>query len=223
MRKKIFIFLGPPGCGKGTQTARLAQKLDIPHIDTGSLLRKNIQDNTPFGIEAKKYIDKGELVPIEVVQSIIQDRIQKDDCKEGFILDGFPRSVEQADALKEMLSEVTNFSLRNDAVAIYFDIANDVLIQRLVNRRSCPKCGMIYNLISSPPKIMNYCDICDTQLVQRKDDNEETAKARFETYERETKPLLEYFENEGILAEINADAPISDVWQSLKEVIMDEE
>ena len=221
--KKVFIFLGPPGCGKGTQTTRLSQKLDIPHVDTGSLLRKNIQDNTPFGIEAKKYIDKGQLVPIEVVQNVIKDRIKKDDCKDGFILDGFPRSVEQADALKGILKEVTNFNLQDDALAIYFDIENEVLIQRLVNRRSCPKCGMIYNLISSPPKIMNYCDICDTQLVQRKDDNEETARLRFETYENETKPLLEYYENEGILKEINADAPITDVWESIKEIIFDEE
>lgn len=221
--KKVFIFLGPPGCGKGTQTTRLSQKLDIPHVDTGSLLRKNIQDNTPFGIEAKKYIDKGQLVPIEVVQNVIKDRIKKDDCKDGFILDGFPRSVEQADALKDILKEVTSFNLQDDALAIYFDIENEVLVQRLVNRRSCPKCGMIYNLISSPPKIMNYCDICDTQLVQRKDDNEETARLRFETYENETKPLLEYFENEGILKEINADAPITDVWESIKEIIFDEE
>ena len=221
--KKVFIFLGPPGCGKGTQTARLSQKLDIPHIDTGSLLRKNIQDNTPLGAEAKKYIDKGLLVPIEVVESVIKDRVKRDDCKQGFILDGFPRSVEQADALKDILSEVTSFNLKDDAVAIYFDINNDVLIQRLVNRRSCPKCGMIYNLISSPPKIMNYCDICDTQLVQRKDDNEETARARFETYEKQTKPLLNYFEDEGILEEINADATISDVWQNLKNVIFDED
>lgn len=221
--KKVFIFLGPPGCGKGTQTTRLSQKLDIPHVDTGSLLRKNIQDNTPFGIEAKKYIDKGQLVPIEVVQNVIKDRIKKDDCKDGFILDGFPRSVEQADTLKDILKEVTSFNLQDDALAIYFDIENEVLVQRLVNRRSCPKCGMIYNLISSPPKIMNYCDICDTQLVQRKDDNEETARLRFETYENETKPLLEYFENEGILKEINADAPITDVWESIKEIIFEEE
>ncbi len=221
--KKVFIFLGPPGCGKGTQTSRLSQKLDIPHVDTGSLLRKNIQDNTPFGIEAKSYIDKGQLVPIEVVQNVIKDRIKKDDCKDGFILDGFPRSVEQADALKGILSEVTNFNLKDDALAIYFDIANEVLIQRLVNRRSCPKCGMIYNLLSSPPKLMNYCDICDTQLVQRKDDNEETAKLRFETYEKETKPLLEYFDNEGILEEINADAPIADVWESIKEIVFEED
>ena len=221
--KKVFIFLGPPGCGKGTQTTRLSQKLAIPHVDTGSLLKKNIQDNTPFGIEAKKYIDKGQLVPIEVVQNVIKDRIKKDDCKDGFILDGFPRSVEQADALKDILKEVTSFNLQDDALAIYFDIENEALVQRLVNRRSCPKCGMIYNLISSPPKIMNYCDICDTQLVQRKDDNEETARLRFETYENETKPLLEYFENEGILKEINADAPITDVWESIKEIIFDEE
>lgn len=221
--KKVFIFLGPPGCGKGTQTSRLSQKLDIPHVDTGSLLRKNIQDNTPFGIEAKSYIDKGQLVPIEVVQNVIKDRIKKDDCKDGFILDGFPRSVEQADALKGILSEVTNFNLKDDALAIYFDIANEVLIQRLVNRRSCPKCGMIYNLLSSPPKLMNYCDICDTQLVQRKDDNEETAKLRFETYEKETKPLLEYFDSEGILEEINADAPIADVWESIKEIVFEED
>ena len=221
--KKVFIFLGPPGCGKGTQTTRLSQKLEIPHVDTGSLLRKNIQDNTPFGIEAKKYIDKGQLVPIEVVQNVIKDRIKKDDCKDGFILDGFPRSIEQADALKGILKEVTPFTLKDDALAIYFDIANEVLIQRLVNRRSCPKCGMIYNLISSPPKLMNYCDICDTQLIQRKDDNEETARLRFETYENETKPLLEYFENEGILEEINADAPITDVWESIKEIIFEEE
>ena len=221
--KKVFIFLGPPGCGKGTQTSRLSQKLDIPHVDTGSLLRKNIQDNTPFGIEAKSYIDKGQLVPIEVVQNVIKDRIKRDDCKDGFILDGFPRSVEQADALKDILKEVTNFNLKDDALAIYFDIANDVLVQRLVNRRSCPKCGMIYNLLSSPPKLMNYCDICDTQLVQRKDDNEETAKLRFETYEKETKPLLEYFDNEGILEEINADAPIADVWESIKEIVFEED
>ena len=162
-------------------------------------------------------------MPIEVVQNVIKDRIKKDDCKDGFILDGFPRSIEQADALKGILKEVTPFTLKDDALAIYFDIANEVLIQRLVNRRSCPKCGMIYNLISSPPKLMNYCDICDTQLIQRKDDNEETARLRFETYENETKPLLEYFENEGILEEINADAPISDVWESIKEIIFEEE
>ena len=218
-----LIFLGPPGAGKGTQAVEISKKLSIAHISTGDMLRRAIQLGTPTGLEAKGYIDAGKLVPDETVIAMVKERILEDDCKNGFLLDGFPRSVEQAEALKEILSETGDFTLKNDAIAIYFDIANEVLIQRLVNRRSCPKCGMIYNLISTPPKLMNYCDICDTQLIQRKDDNEETAKLRFETYEKETKPLLEYFENEGILEEINADAPITEVWQSIKDIVFGEE
>ena len=220
--KKVFIFLGPPGSGKGTQTSRLADKLSIPHVDTGSLLRKNIQDETELGIIAKGYIDKGNLVPLKVVSEVIKDRLSKDDCLEGFILDGFPRSVEQADALKEILSDLGRFNLKDDAMAIYFDIDNELLIQRLINRRSCPKCGTIYNLISNPPKIMDYCDICDSKLTIRKDDNEETARARFVTYENETAPLYEYFKQIGILRELKADGSISDIWENLKEIVFDE-
>lgn len=221
--KKVFIFLGPPGSGKGTQTSRLADKLSIPHIDTGSLLRKNIQDNTELGIIAKTYIDKGQLVPLEVVADVIKDRLSKDDCANGYILDGFPRSVEQAEALKAILADLGKFSLKDDAMAVYFDIDNEVLIQRLINRRSCPNCGTIYNLISNPPKIMDYCDICETKLVTRKDDNEETARARFETYEKETAPLYDYFKQMGILKELNADVPITDMWENLKKIIFDED
>ena len=191
--KKVFIFLGPPGSGKGTQTSRLADKLSIPHIDTGALLRKNIQDETELGIVAKGFIDKGQLVPLYVVSNVIKERLLKDDCAQGYILDGFPRSVEQAEALKDIMDEIGTFDLKEDTMAIYFDIDNEELIHRLVNRRSCPKCGTIYNLISNPPKIMDYCDICDTKLTLRKDDNEETARARFVTYEKETAPLYEYF------------------------------
>ncbi|MBQ8635072.1 adenylate kinase [bacterium] len=221
--KKVFIFLGPPGSGKGTQTSRLADKLSIPHIDTGSLLRKNIQDGTELGVVAKGYIDKGNLVPLYVVSEVIKDRLSKEDCAEGFILDGFPRSVEQADALKGILSDLGKFTLKDDALAIYFDIDNEILIQRLINRRSCPKCGTIYNLISNPPKIMDYCDICDTKLTIRKDDNEETARARFVTYENETAPLYEYFKQLGILKEIQADASISEIWENLKEIVFEDE
>ncbi len=217
--KKVFIFLGPPGSGKGTQTSRLADKLSIPHIDTGSLLRKNIQDNTEYGIIAKSYIDKGQLVPLEVVSNIIKDRLTKDDCSQGYILDGFPRSIEQAEALKDILDSIGKFNLKDDAVAIYFNIDTEILVQRLINRRSCPKCGTIYNLISNPPKIMDYCDICDTKLVTRKDDNEKTARARFETYEKETAPLYEYFKQMGILKEIEADNPISEIWENLKAIL----
>lgn len=220
--KKVFIFLGPPGSGKGTQTSRLADKLSIPHIDTGSLLRKNIQDNTELGIIAKNYIDKGQLVPLKVVADVIKDRLSKDDCANGYILDGFPRSVEQAQALKEIMTDLGTFSLKDDAMAVYFDIDNEVLIQRLINRRSCPNCGTIYNLISNPPKIMDYCDICETKLVTRKDDNEETARARFETYEKETAPLYDYFKQMGILKELNADVPITDMWENLKKIIFEE-
>lgn len=220
--KKVFIFLGPPGSGKGTQTSRLADKLSIPHIDTGSLLRKNIQDKTELGIIAQGFIDKGQLVPLEVVSSVIKDRLLKDDCSDGYILDGFPRSVEQAKALKDIMSEIGKFSLKDDALAVYFDIDNEVLIQRLINRRSCPNCGTIYNLISNPPKIMDYCDICDMKLTQRKDDNEETARARFETYEKETAPLYDYFKQMGILKELKADAPITEIWENLKEIIFND-
>ncbi len=220
--KKVFIFLGPPGSGKGTQTSRLSDKLSIPHVDTGSLLRKNIQDNTELGKIAKGYIDKGQLVPIEVVSEVIKDRLQKDDCQNGYILDGFPRSIEQAQALKDILASLDKFTLKDDTLAIYFDIDNEVLIQRLINRRSCPKCGTIYNLISNPPKIMDYCDICDTKLTQRKDDNEQTARARFETYEKETAPLYEYFKQLGILREIKADKPISEIWEDLKQIVFEE-
>ena len=220
--KKVFIFLGPPGSGKGTQTSRLADKLSIPHIDTGSLLRKNIQDNTELGIIAKGFIDKGLLVPVEVVASVIEDRIKKDDCNNGFILDGYPRSVEQADELVKIMDKSAKFNLKDDSLVIYFDIDNEKLIERLINRRSCPKCGTIYNLVSNPPQIMDYCDICETKLTMRKDDNEETARARFVTYEKETAPLYDYFKQMGILREIKADKSISEIWEDLKEIIFEE-
>ena len=221
--KKVFIFLGPPGSGKGTQTSRLADKLSIPHIDTGSLLRKNIQDNTELGQIAKSYIDKGHLVPLSVVASVIEDRIKKEDCAEGYILDGYPRSIEQARELANILDRVGKFNLKDDVLAIYFDIDNEKLIHRLINRRSCPKCGTIYNLISNPPKIMDYCDICDTKLIQRKDDNEEIARERFVTYEKETAPLYDYFKQIGILKELKADKPISEIWEDLKELVFEED
>ena len=220
--KKVFIFLGPPGSGKGTQTSRLADSLSIPHIDTGSLLRKHIEDKTELGVVAKGFIDEGHLVPLYVVASVIEDRIKKEDCNNGYILDGYPRSIEQAQELVKILDRVGKFSLKEDACAIYFDIDNEKLIERLINRRSCPKCGTIYNLISNPPKIMDYCDICDTKLIIRKDDNEQTARERFITYEKETAPLYEYFKQMGILKELKADKAISEIWKDLKALVLEQ-
>ncbi|MBR1616672.1 adenylate kinase [bacterium] len=219
--KKVFIFLGPPGSGKGTQTARLADKLSCPHIDTGSLLRKHIEDQTKLGLIAKGFIDKGQLVPLEVVAGVIEERINMPDCAQGFILDGYPRSIEQADALKEMFDRLGKFSLKEDTLAFYFDIDSEKLIKRLINRRSCPKCGTIYNLISNPPKIQDICDICDTKLTTRKDDTEEVARARFVTYENQTAPLYNYFKQLGILKEINADSSITEIWEEIKRIVFE--
>jgi len=219
--KKVFIFLGPPGCGKGTQTDTLSKELNIPHIDTGSLLRENIKNETEFGKIAKGFIDKGQLVPIEVVQSVINERISRKDCEGGYILDGFPRSIEQAEALNDMWEKSPYKFKKNEKVAVYFDIPTDVLVERLVNRRSCPKCGKIYNLKSSKPKVEGKCDVCNVELIQRKDDTKETAVLRFETYNRETKPLLDFYKKEGILVQINANQGIDAVYGELKGVIND--
>jgi len=217
--KKVFIFLGPPGCGKGTQTDILSRELNIPHVDTGSLLRENIKNGTEYGKIAKGFIDKGQLVPIEVVEHVIGERISRPDCKEGYILDGFPRSTEQALALKKMWENSPYKFEKSEKAAIYFDIPTDVLVERLVNRRSCPKCGKIYNLISTPPKNEGRCDICDVELTRRKDDTKETAVLRFETYDRETKPLLDFYKKEGIFVQVNANQPIDKVYSELKSVI----
>jgi len=212
---KAFIFLGPPGCGKGTQTDILSKELNLPHIDTGSLLRENIKNGTEIGLVAKGFIDKGQLVPIEVVSNVIKNRLKNDDCKGGYILDGYPRSLEQAEALDKIVDELKQDV---DITAIYFDIPTDVLVERLVNRRSCPVCGKIYNLKTSAPKTEGKCDICNVDLIQRKDDTKETALLRFETYEKETHPLLDFYTKRGILKKINANQNIDDVWEELSKI-----
>lgn len=212
---KAFIFLGPPGCGKGTQTDLLSKELNLPHIDTGSLLRQNIKEGTEIGVIAKGYIDKGQLVPLNVVSTVIKNRLKNDDCKNGYILDGYPRSLEQAEALDEIIKEL---KMDIELTAVYFDIPTDVLVERLVNRRSCPVCGKIYNLKTSAPKVENKCDICNVDLIQRKDDTRETALLRFETYNKETYPLLDFYTRRGILKKINANQKIEDVWEELLKV-----
>lgn len=218
--KRELIFLGPPACGKGTQTSRLAEYLGLPHVDTGSLLRAEIKGGTENGKIAKQYIDKGELVPVELVAKIIGDKLAQKDCENGYILDGFPRSAEQADLLSEINKKVDGdkeVSLK----AIYFDLDQEILISRIVNRRSCPKCGEIYNIKFHPPKTEGVCDKCGETLTQRKDDNEETAKARFTTYFNETAPLFDYYKSKNVLNILDANGKIEEVWERLLKVIND--
>lgn len=216
--KTEFIFLGPPACGKGTQTTKLAQYLNFPHIDTGSLLRAEIKAETPAGIEAKKFIDKGNLVPVELVSRIIKNRLSQKDCENGYILDGFPRSLEQAEQLTKINEEI-NQDRPVRFSAIYFDIDTDILVERIVNRRSCPVCGEIYNLMFKAPIVADTCDLDGAKLIQRKDDTREIAQLRFDTYNRETAPLINYYKNMGVLKSINANGTIEEVWARLLEVI----
>lgn len=218
--KKELIFLGPPACGKGTQTSKLADYFGFPHIDTGSLLRAEIASQSENGKIAKSFIDKGHLVPVELVGSIIKNRLSSDDCKNGYILDGYPRSLEQADLLTK-INEQIDKGIKADFRAIYFDTDTDILISRIVNRRSCPNCGEIYNLKYKPPKIEGKCDQCNCELTQRKDDNEETAKERFATYFNETAPLIEYYKSKSVLKTIDAEGSIDEVWQRLLDVVKD--
>ena len=218
MTKKELIFLGPPACGKGTQTDKLAKYLNFPHVDTGSLLRAEIKNETEAGKEAKAYIDKGQLVPAELVARIIKNRLSQADCQNGYILDGYPRSTEQADKL-ELINKEIDKGEKAEFKAIYFDIDTNLLVERIVNRRSCPICGEIYNLESKPPKVANLCDNDGAELTQRKDDTREVAQARFDTYFKETAPLIDYYKSKGLLKTIDANGTIDEVWERLLEVL----
>ena len=216
--KTELIMVGPPASGKGTQTKKLAAESGLKHVDTGSMLREAVATGTEAGKIAKGFMDKGQLVPVELVARIIKERLSKDDCKNGFILDGFPRSLEQAKILDTILEEIdgdNEVSLK----VVYFDIPVDNLIERIVNRRSCPACGAIFNVKTMTLKNEGKCDNCNTDLVQRADDNEETAKSRFNTYFEQTAPLIELYEKRGVLVKIDATGSIDEVFEKLKAVI----
>ena len=216
--KKELIFLGPPACGKGTQTSRLAEYLGFPHIDTGSLLRAEIARETEEGKIAKFHIDQGHLVPVDLVATIIGKRLAQPDCDNGYVLDGYPRSMEQALKLEDINAN-NDKGVEASLKAIYFDIDTKILIERIVNRQSCPKCGEIYNKKFKPSKIENICDKCNVELKTRNDDTEEIAKERFDTYYKQTAPLIEFYENKGVLHKIDANGTIDEVWERLLKVI----
>lgn len=218
MVKKELVFLGPPASGKGTQTSKLAMHLNFPHVDTGSLLRKAMADKTTDGLIAQSYVEKGQLVPVEIVAAIIKSRLMEEDCKNGFILDGYPRSIEQAEILEWMLKEI-DADNKVDFKVVYFDIDQQLLLERIIYRRSCAKCGKIYNTISLKPKKEGVCDLCGCELIQRKDDTEDIAKSRFNTYFEQTAPLIKFYEEKGALSKIDANGSVDEVWTKLlKEV-----
>ncbi|WP_448383268.1 adenylate kinase [Desulfosoma sp.] len=210
-----IILLGPPGAGKGTQAKRMIERYGIPQISTGDMLRAALKAGTPLGLEAKKYMDKGALVPDEVVVGLVRERIQEDDCRKGYMLDGFPRNVSQAETLDGMLKELGQ---KIDHV-VCIDVPDQELIQRLTGRRTCRECGAGFHVMFDPPKKDGVCDKCGGQLYQRDDDNEATVTSRLKVYADQTKPLIEYYEKQGKLRKIDGMGSIDEIFERIKAVL----
>lgn len=210
-----IILLGPPGAGKGTQAAGIVEKYNIPHISTGDIFRKNIKEGTELGKKAKGYIDQGLLVPDELTVGLVTDRIAQPDCEKGFMLDGFPRNVAQAQHLDKYLKEV-GISLNK---VVNIEVDKDILVGRAVGRRICKSCGATYHVEFNPPKVDGICDVCGGELYQRADDNEETVSKRIQVYLDETKPLVNYYSEEGIIANINGQQSIDKVFGDIVEAL----
>lgn len=206
-----IILLGPPGAGKGTQAVILAKQENIPHISTGDILRKAVKDGTPMGKKAQDYMNRGDLVPDEVVIGIVRDRLQADDCREGFIFDGFPRTVDQADALGAALK---GLNLPLDGV-VNIQVPDESLVERAVGRRTCKQCGEIYHVKHKPPKAGAACDLCGGELVQRPDDREETVQNRLAVYHRQTAPLIDYFREKGLLKTVDGQQSLEEVTRAI--------
>jgi adenylate kinase len=197
-----LALLGPPGAGKGTQAHHLATRSAIPLIATGDIFRGNVENETPLGVEAKEYMDNGELVPDQIVVKMVLERLAEPDCYNGFILDGFPRTLPQAEALDDALGR---HGRRPLSAALQFVIDDEVAVKRLVGRRTCRRCQRPYNVEFHRPKVEDVCDFCGGELVHRHDDDESTVRHRLEVYHRDTEPLVEYYRQRGLLREVNAD------------------
>ncbi|MCI7124007.1 MAG: adenylate kinase [Clostridia bacterium] len=213
------VLLGPPGAGKGTQAVRLVEKYEIPHISTGDIFRKNIKEGTELGKKAQEYMNAGALVPDELVVDLVKDRLQQDDCKNGFLLDGFPRTIFQAEKLDEFLSES---NLKMDIV-INLKVEKEALIKRLTGRRVCKDCGASYHIVNIPPKKEGVCDICGGELIQRKDDNIETVENRINVYEEQTAPLIGYYKEAGSLVDFDGEASLDEVFDAIVQAIGEQE
>jgi len=210
-----IVMLGAPGVGKGTQAKKIMKVFGIPQISTGDLLREAVRNQTELGRKAKSYMDRGELVPDNVIIDIIRERLQQDDCKSGFILDGFPRTIPQAEALDRLLADMDQ---KLDAV-IDISVDYDAVVQRLVNRRICSRCGADYNLLTNPPKVDGTCDACGGKIIRRDDDNEETIRRRFSVYEEQTQPLRDFYRKKSLLREIDGNRTVDEVFADIADIL----
>lgn len=210
-----IIMLGAPGAGKGTQAQMIADKYEIPHVSTGDIFRENVKNGTQLGMEAKKYMDKGELVPDELTVRILLDRVAKEDCKNGYVLDGFPRTIPQAEVLENALSEI------GDKIdyAINVDVPDENIVRRMSGRRACLACGATFHIEHIPPKQEGICDKCGKELVQREDDKEETVKNRLEVYHKQTQPLIDFYTGKNILKTVDGTADMKDVFTAITEIL----
>jgi adenylate kinase len=209
------ILLGPPGSGKGTQAQKIAEQYHIPQISTGDILRGAVKERTPLGVEAQGYMDQGKLVPDEVVVGIVRERLMAADCKGGFILDGFPRTLPQAEALDVTLGEMK----RGIDHVISIEVDNEELLRRLTGRRTCRTCGAMFHLMFNPPKKDGICDQCGGDLYQRDDDQEATIRARLQVYEEQTAPLIAYYREKGLLRPIEGVGAIEEIFQRIVKAV----
>ena len=210
-----ILLMGPPGAGKGTQAANLVQKYNIPHISTGDMFRAAVKEGTELGKKAKACMDGGQLVPDEITIGIVRERLAKPDCEKGFILDGFPRTVEQADALDGILKDLSIRLTR----AVDISVPSDVLVERATGRRICKKCGATYHIRFNPTKTEGVCDACGGETYQRADDSEETMKNRLSVYEAQTKPLISYYQKAGLYTAIDGGQEMSKVFADITECL----
>lgn len=210
-----IIMLGAPGAGKGTQAKMIAEKYGVPHISTGDIFRANIKNQTELGMEAKKYMDEGKLVPDELTVKILLDRVAKEDCANGYVLDGFPRTIPQAEVLTEALEKL------NDAVdyAIDVDVPDENIVKRMSGRRACVNCGATYHIVHIPPKTENICDKCGSELILRDDDKPETVLNRLKVYHDQTQPLIDYYTEKGILRTVDGTKDMKDVFEDIVKIL----